>query len=236
MTSADGDGLEGAGGGDAGAGADEPRTPRSAWPGVIVLAAGLVVALWIAFGRFLFGIGGSMTVWYVLLAIAVLILQAFAARAIILTAKNGYRSRAWTFIIIAFSWAFGLLNGATLPDSVDGVTRTIVSGADSTGVQFAIGVTNPAAIICLSLSGAAIFLGYYDARGRKPKYDEDAILDERDRLGLPDAWPANWAQISAEAAGVIPERGIRQAAEAGDRQGSDDSRPTTPDTRDDRDR
>jgi hypothetical protein len=88
------------------------------------------------------------------------------------------------------SWLAGVLNGLTLPDvTPHGGMQTIISGADPTGLQIAIGVTNPCAILCLSMAAAAIFLGYYDARGRRPKYDEDAILDERARLGLPLTWP-----------------------------------------------
>lgn len=174
-----------------------PGEPRSAWLGILVILVGLIVAAWVAVGRFLFGIGGSMTPWYLLLGTAIFVGQCFAGRAIILTARRGYHSRAWTMVIVAFSWGFGLLCGATLPDNTPLGMQTIVSGTQPTGLGIAIGVTNPCAIVCLSLTGATIFLGYYDARGRRPKYDEDAVLDERERLGLPPTWPnrAQWPVV-----------------------------------------
>lgn len=170
-------------------GEETQRVPRSPLPSILLFLGGVLVALWIAVGRFLFGVGGSLTPWYLLLGTAVLFTQGFAARTVFLTSHHGYRSRAWTILCIAFSWLAGVLNGLTLPDITSQGMRTILNGPNSTGLQIAIGVTNPCAILCLALAAAAIFLGYYDARGRKPKYDEDAILDERARLGLPLTWP-----------------------------------------------
>ncbi|HEY5221652.1 MAG TPA: hypothetical protein VIJ18_01165 [Microbacteriaceae bacterium] len=162
--------------------AAEPRTPVSVAPGILIIVGGLLVAAWIAVGRFPFGVEGSLTPLYLFIGLVIAALQVAAGRALIRGARAGYAARGWTIAILLSSWAFGILCGLTLPDATPSGLQTIVSGAHEPGLGIAIGVTNPAGMVCAILSVAAVILAYRDARGGRPIYDEDAALDAWERL------------------------------------------------------
>ncbi|TAM70425.1 MAG: hypothetical protein EPN48_03225 [Microbacteriaceae bacterium] len=168
--------------GAAAAAAGEPRSPVSVAPGILIIVGGLLVAAWIGVGRFPFGIAGSLTPLYVFIALIILGLQAATGRALIRGARAGYAARGWTIAIVLCSWAFGILCGLTLPDATPSGLQTIVSGSHEPGLGIAIGVTNPAGMICAILSVAAVILAYRDARGGRPVYDEDGALDAWEQL------------------------------------------------------
>lgn len=158
-------------------GADQSRTARSPAAGILITIVGLLVAVWVGFGRVPFGVAGELTPVFALIALLIGTLQVFTGRAVIVTARRGHRLGAWTVIIVAFSWVCGIVFGLTLPDLTATGLQTIATGPHQPALGFAIGVTNPAGILCIALSIASVAIANRDARGGRPKYDEDAILD-----------------------------------------------------------
>lgn len=158
-------------------GGDQSRPARSPATGILITIVGLLVAAWVGFGRVPFGVAGELTPVFALVALLIGTLQAFAGRAAFVAARRGHRLGVWTVIVVAFSWAWGIVCGFTLPDLTAIGLQTIATGPHQPALGFAIGVTNPAGILTIALSIAAVVLAYRDARGGRPKYDEDAILD-----------------------------------------------------------
>ncbi|KQV06548.1 hypothetical protein [Leifsonia sp. Root112D2] len=156
---------------------DAGLSPRFPALGILVIIGGMLLAIWIGFGHALFGISGDLSLLFVLMAAVVVTLQLFLGRAVILTARHGYRTRPRTMVIITLGWACGVLFGLTVPDVTSHGPQTILTGSHEPALGIAIGVTNPAGIICLGLTIAALVLAHGDARGGRPRYDEDAILD-----------------------------------------------------------
>ncbi|MCX7522572.1 hypothetical protein OSC27_09830 [Microbacterium sp. STN6] len=149
---------------------------------LLVTIAGLIVSAWIGFGHYLFGIAGALTPLYVFIGVVLFVLHVFLGRAIVLTKRNGYRTRPRTLVIAGLCWACGIICGLTLPNTTaGGGLTTILTGPHEPSLGIAIGVTNPAGIICLGLAVTALVLAYIDVRGGKPRYDEDAILDAQER-------------------------------------------------------
>lgn len=168
---------------DAGEPAGEAtRAPMSVAPGILIILGGLLVAAWIGVGRFPFGVAGSLTPLYVFIGLIVAGLQVATGRALIRGARAGYQAHGWTIAIVLSSWAFGILCGLTLPDATPAGMQTILTGAQEPGLGIAIGVTNPAGMICVILSVAAVILAYRDARGGRPIYDQDGANDAWERM------------------------------------------------------
>jgi branched-subunit amino acid ABC-type transport system permease component len=160
---------------------EQKREPRPVASGVLMLVAGLVAAAWIGFGRYLFGVAGDVTPLYVFIAVVIGGLNVLTGRAVIRTARRGYPTSGWTVTIAAASWAFAIMCGLTLPDATPTGMQTIISGGHEPGLGIAIGLTNVTGMICVALCVAAVILAYRDARGRRPIYDEDAVLDAWER-------------------------------------------------------
>ena len=138
-------------------------TPRAATFGYVVIVGGFVLALWICFGRFLFGVGGSLTPIYVVtIGFLVATLHFFAGRAIGRTARLGRRTRPATIAMICVAWGYGILLGLMIPDMTANGLQTILSGATEPGLGIAIGLANPLGIICLATSIAALVLAHGD--------------------------------------------------------------------------
>lgn len=134
--------------------------------------AGLLVALWIVFGRFLFGRGGELTLVYLLIGVLVVILNAFIGRALARAATRGFSVRASTWATLIASWGCGLLLGATIPDITPDGLQTILSGTEQPWLDVAIGVANPAGIIMTALAITALALANQDAHGPRPHEDD----------------------------------------------------------------
>ena len=65
--------------------------------GAVVATSGVFLAAWVAAGRSLFGVGGSLTVTYALtIGIVLALLHLFIGRGILRTARRGYRTRSAT--------------------------------------------------------------------------------------------------------------------------------------------
>lgn len=140
--------------------------------GVGVLLVGLVVALWIVFGRFLFGAGGDLTVVYLAIGVIVIVLHVFIARALARTAKRGFTVRSATRGTLIGAWGCGILLGLTLPDLTPDGLQTVISGTQQPALDVAIGVANPAGIIMIALTIIALVLASQDANGPRPTEDD----------------------------------------------------------------
>jgi len=138
---------------------------------------GVLAALWVVLGRGLFGPLGSLTVIYALiLGLPILVLHALIARALARTARAGFVTRRATWLTVATAWLCFTVLGLTIPDRIDGVLHTLVTGSQQPGLGLAIGIANPMGIIGIGLCVASLILAVSDSRG--PRKSEDEILDE----------------------------------------------------------
>lgn len=138
-----------------------------------VLLAGLALALWIVFGRFLFGAGGELTFAFAPIGAVIIVLHWFLARTLARTASRGFSVRPSTWGTLITAWMFGILFGLTIPDSTPDGLQTIVSGTQQPALDVAIGITNPAWVMMFTFIIISMVLAYQDARGPHPEEDED---------------------------------------------------------------
>lgn len=141
-------------------------------PGVGVLLAGVAIAAWIVFGRFLFGVGGELTLAYLPIGVLVVVLHAFIGRALSRTAARGFTPRRSTWGTLITAWGCGILLGLTIPDVTETGLQTILTGAAQPWLDVAIGVANPAGIIMIAFTIIALVLASQDAHGPRPVEDD----------------------------------------------------------------
>ena len=116
-------------------------------------AIGVVLAAWVAFGRMLFGVAGSLTPVYALtLGVVIAALHVFVALASLRTAQRGFRHRPATIGTLCASWACAALLGLLIPDlTADGLQTILTRGAEP-GLGIAIGFANPLGVITIALA------------------------------------------------------------------------------------
>lgn len=142
--------------------------------GIAVACGGVVLAAWVAGGRILFGVAGSLTLTYTLtIGVALVVLHFFVGLAIFRTARRGYRTRPATMGTILSAWGCGIMLGLTIPDITAIGPQTILTGPTEPGLGIVIGLSNPLGIIMLSLSVTALVLANIDAKGGPRVLDED---------------------------------------------------------------
>lgn len=124
-------------------------------------------------GRWVFGIGGELTWWYVpLIAVPFAALQVWAARRLQIAADRGRRIGRAPFVALMLSWACAVAFGFTVPDLVGGELVSIVShlaGPESLGMSIAL--CNPFGILAFATAIAAV--AFAAAAGREPRPEED---------------------------------------------------------------
>jgi hypothetical protein len=143
---------------------------------VLIAGGGVVLAAWVVGGRYLFGVGGDLTlVFACTLGPALVVLHFFVGRAIVRTARRGHRTRAATIATLAVAWGCGILLGFTIPDITANGLQTILSSLTSPGsLDLVVGLSNPLGIIMLATSVAALVLATGDAHGpQQPSEDDD---------------------------------------------------------------
>lgn len=145
---------------------------RAAVRGILVFLAGVVLALWIVFGRHLFGMGGDLTPIYLLLGIVIIVLHAFIGQALARTAGRGYSTRRATLVTLVAAWGCGILLGLVIPDVTADGLQTVISGTTEPWRGIAIGLANPAGILTIALTIAALVLAHQDTNGPRPAADE----------------------------------------------------------------
>ncbi|EPR75513.1 hypothetical protein ADILRU_2056 [Leifsonia rubra CMS 76R] len=144
-----------------------PGVPGSGRAGTVAVVAGLAVAGWISFGRYLFGIGGDLTITYtVTLGLTYGVLLSLAGLAMRRTALRGFPTRAMTHAQLIASGVCAFLLGLTIPDSTPGGLQTIISGPTEPALGIAIGIANPLGVVGIVTAIIALVLATTDSRGR----------------------------------------------------------------------
>ena len=147
----------------------------------IVVVIGGVLALWMAAGRWLFGIGGDLTWWYLpTIGLVFMGLQVWQARRLGVTASRGRRTSRSTIVSLILAWLCAVGFGLTVPDRVGDDLVSILSLATGSdfSVEMSIALCNPLGILAFALAIASLAFTYADAR--EPKPEEDDLIAERE--------------------------------------------------------
>lgn len=140
---------------------------------LILGVIGCVLGLWMGAGRWLFGIGGELAIWYLpLIGVPFALLQLWTVRRIRIATDRGRRVGRAPYVSLALSWACAIGFGLTVPDLSGGELVTILSlfGGDF-WLGMSIALCNPLGIIAFATTIAA--LGFAAAAGREPRPEED---------------------------------------------------------------
>lgn len=141
----------------------------------VVMIVGLIMAVWMSAGRWLFGTGGSLTWWYLpTIGLVYAAASYWLARRMTTTRNRGHRLGRATIVTLALSWACAIGFGFLVPDNMGGQLHSIMSHAAGSAfsVEMTIALCNPAGIIAFTLLGASIAFAYADARDKVAPEDE----------------------------------------------------------------
>ncbi|MFV0432707.1 MAG: hypothetical protein ACK5LO_01805 [Leucobacter sp.] len=141
----------------------------------LVTIVGVVLALWMSVGRWAFGIGGSLTWWYLpTIGLVYAALQIWLARRLRATRDRNRRTSRSTIVSLILSWVCAVGFGLTVPDLVDGGLVSILSLASGSAfsAEMSIALCNPLGILAFTLAIAALGFAFADARDPKPEEDE----------------------------------------------------------------
>lgn len=136
---------------------------------------GILMALWMSAGRWIFGLGGSLTWWYVpSIGLVYAATSFWLARRIAITRGRGKSVGRATIVTLVLSWICALGFGFLVPDYVGGELQSILSHAAGSAFsgEMSIALCNPAGIIAFALLGASIVFAYADARDKIAPEDE----------------------------------------------------------------
>lgn len=153
---------------------------------VLVVVVGVVMAAWMAAGRWLFGVGGSLTAWYLpAIGLTYALLHWWIAHRIAVAGRRGRRTGRAVWVALALSWACAIGFGLTVPDEVGGELVSILSSAMGSqfSTEMSIALCNPLGIIAFALAFAA--LGFALAAGREPRPEEDEYPGEGEMVPHP---------------------------------------------------
>lgn len=139
----------------------------------VVAVIGLVLALWMGAGRWVFGVGGEFTWWYVpLITVPYALLQLWMVNRLHVAADRGRRAGRAPFVALALSWVCAVGFGLTAPDRVDGELTTLMTHFGGEGWHsMAVALSNPFGIV--AITALVISLVYAHVAGRDPKPEED---------------------------------------------------------------
>jgi len=151
------------------------------------MLVGVALALWMGFGRFLFGVGGGLTWWYApLIALPFAVLQIATVLRVRVAEDRGRPVGRATYVTLVLSWVSALGFGYTVPDSVPGAAggelvsiMSLHAGEQWLGMSIAL--CNPFGIIAFALVIAS--LAFAAVAGRKPRPSEDELLDAAEAAG-----------------------------------------------------
>ncbi|QNN63983.1 hypothetical protein H9L06_08360 [Leucobacter denitrificans] len=129
-------------------------------------------------GRWLFGIGGDLTWWYVpAIGLTYAVLSWWIGHRMAITQRRGRRTGRAVWVALILSWVCAIGFGFTVPDRVGDELISIVSLAAGSAfsTEMSIALCNPLGIVSFTL--AFIALGFAIANGRDPRPEEDELFD-----------------------------------------------------------
>ena len=150
----------------------------------VVAIVGVVLALWMAVGRWPFGIGGSLTWWYLpTIGLVFAWLQIWQSRRLAVTTARGRRAGRSTIVTLILAWLCAIGFGLTVPDRVgdDLVSILSLAAGSSFSSEMSLALCNPLGILAFAFAIASLCFTYADARDPKP--EEDEYLDEHPEAG-----------------------------------------------------
>lgn len=153
----------------------------------IVAIVGAVLALWMAAGRWAFGIGGELTWWYLpTIGLVFAALQLWLARRLRITRGRGRRTSRSTIVTLVLAWACAIGFGFTVPDAHGGELVSILSLAAGAGfpAEMSFALCNPLGIVAFALAIASLVFAHADARDPRPEEDEDEEYDKPGEGGM----------------------------------------------------
>ena len=157
--------------------ADAPRLSRGGGFvfARIVAIIGVVLALWMSVGRWLFGIGGELTWWYLpTIGLVFAGLSLWTAQRIRITRERGRSLGRAPIVALVLAWVCALAFGITVPDNPNGELVSLLSlWAGPGALEMSIGICNPLGILAFACLIAA--LGFAAAAGRDPHVDLDEL-------------------------------------------------------------
>ncbi|RGE15833.1 hypothetical protein [Leucobacter sp. wl10] len=142
----------------------------------IVAIVGVVLALWMAAGRWPFGIGGSLTWWYLpTIGLVFAWLQIWLARRLGTTRERGRRTGRATVVTLILTWVSAIGFGLTVPDlTADGLVSLLgLASGSAFSAEMSIALCNPLGIVAFALAVASLAFAYADARDPKPEEGEE---------------------------------------------------------------
>lgn len=151
---------------------------------LVITSIGVILAAWMSLGRWLFGIGGDLTWWYLpTIGLGYVVLSWWIARRMTITRRRGRRTGRAVWVALILSWACAIGFGFTVPDRVSGELVSILShlAGSAFSAEMSFALCNPLGIIAFTLAFFA--LGFAIANGRDPRPDEDEILDAQEAAG-----------------------------------------------------
>ena len=142
----------------------------------IVGVIGVLMALWMSMGHWLFGLGGPLAWWYVpSIGVTYAGLMVWLAWFMARTKRRDRRTSRSTVVSLILSWACAIGFGLTVPNDVGGELHSIVSSAAGSAfsVEMSVALCNPFGIIAFALAIIAVAFSHVDGRHPKPEEDED---------------------------------------------------------------
>ena len=141
----------------------------------VIGGVGILLALWMGVGRWAFGLGGELTLWYLpLIAVPYAWLQLWLVRRLRIAADRGRRAGRAPFVALALSWVSAVGFGMTVPDLVGGELLSVLTHFAGAGwLEMSVALCNPFGIVAFAT--AIIALAYAAAAGREPRPEEDEV-------------------------------------------------------------
>lgn len=152
---------------------------------VFVAVMGLLLGAWMSAGRWLFGLGGDLTWWYVpAIGLTYAVLLLWVGHRLAVTARRGRRSGRAVWVALALSWVSAIGFGLTVPDNVNGELVSILSSASGSqfSAEMSIALCNPLGILAFTIGFFA--LGFAIAAGREPRPEEDELPGDDGNAGM----------------------------------------------------
>lgn len=139
-----------------------------------MIAAGVLVALWVAGSRALFGMTGTVAVIMACtIAPICLVLHVFAGLWLRRAAALGHRF-APAIVALAMSWTSGILFGLTVPEITAAGARSLLAPTgDAFSLEMSLALCNPLAVVYLGTTIASAIFARLARKGPRVELEED---------------------------------------------------------------